>query len=80
MGRRRLDDDNCDRVIKKPRGEFFPHGGNRRSEEVWNDHEDPSNRRRHHGTDPLKDGYDPGENEDPTREENKEDIQNDIPI
>jgi hypothetical protein len=49
-------------IIRKKRSEFFPHRGNRNSERHWNDHTNPLNIRRHHGTDPLKDGFDPQEN------------------
>lgn len=49
-------------IIRKPRSAFFPHGGNRNSEKHWNDKDNPMNRRRHHGTDPLRDGFDPGDN------------------
>lgn len=49
-------------IERKPRpSKRFPHGGGINSERHWNDHKNPLNRRRHHGTDPLKDGFDPGE-------------------
>lgn len=65
-------------IVKEKRKKFFPHGGGRNSETHWNDHENPLNRRRHHGTDPLKDGYDPGE--DPLDPYVEEEPDSDIPI
>jgi len=62
-------------IIKKPRGRFFPHGGDRRT---WNDIEDPLNNRRMR-TDPLKDGYDPPD-EDPIVEDGPAINTPDIPI
>jgi hypothetical protein len=66
MGRRNC----CGPVIRRPKNRFFPHGGNKNSEKQWNDPENPLNLRRFHGTDPLEDGFDPGENpcsDHPTR-------------
>ena len=48
-------------IIKRNKREFFPHGGDRRSETHWNDTRNRLNRRRFR-SDPLKDGWDPGEN------------------
>ena len=55
---------NDDIIRKKDKRKFFPHGGNRRSETHWNDTRNKFNKRRFR-SDPLKDGYDPGE--DPTK-------------
>lgn len=44
------------------RDQAFPLGGDRRSQVYVNDETLEENRRRLHGTDPLKDGWDPGEN------------------
>jgi hypothetical protein len=66
-----------DVIIKKPSGEFFPHKGDRRSEKHWNDPGNRLNRRRFR-VDPLKDGYDSGE--DPTREDGPAPKKPEIPI
>lgn len=64
-------------IRKKNKREFFPHGGNRRSERHWNDASNVLNRRRLR-IDPLKDGYDSGE--DPTKEKGPDPKKPDIPI
>lgn len=51
-------------IIKEDKDEFFPHGGDRRSEVHWNDTRNKLNTRRFR-VDPLKDGWDP--QEDPIR-------------
>jgi hypothetical protein len=69
---------NCDPFIKKRRDAFFPNGGNRNSQRHQNDHTLEENRRKHHGTDPLKPGHDPGD--DPCEDGNREKKKSDIPI
>jgi len=64
-------------VIRKPTGEFFPHGGNRSSEKHWNDTRSRFNRRRFRA-DPLKDGWD--SQEDPVRKDGPDPNKPDIPI
>ena len=64
-------------IERKPRREFFPHGGDRNSERHWNDVGDPLNRRRFR-SDPLKDGFDPGE--DPVNPSGPNPKKPDIPI
>lgn len=50
-------------IIRKRKSEFFPGGGSRTSQKIINDVKDELvNKRRFHGTDPLKDGFDPQEN------------------
>lgn len=68
---------NRDPIVKSPRGRFFPHGGGRRSERHQNDHNNKLNRRRLR-IDPLKDGYDAGE--DPTKVNGPKPKIPDIPI
>lgn len=53
-----------------PKKKHFPFDGTRNSQKHVNDHKLVENRRRLHGTDPLKDGFDPGE--DPIRREHKD--------
>lgn len=65
-------------IVKKRRNKFFPHDGDKNSEKIQNDHEHPLNTRRFHGTDPLKDGFDPGE--DPLDLEGEEEFDPDIPF
>jgi len=64
-------------IVRKRRGDFFPHGGNRRSEQHVNDTADPLNKRRFR-SDPLKDGFD--SQEDPMRPEGPSPKKPDIPI
>lgn len=64
-------------IVRKRSGEFFPHGGTRRSETHWNDETDSLNKRRLR-IDPLKDGFDPGEN--PERPQGPAPKKPDIPI
>jgi len=52
-------------IERRSRRKHFPFDGGRNSQLFVNDHRLIENRRRHHGTDPLKDGWDPGE--DPVR-------------
>jgi len=49
-------------IERKPRTSFFPFGGNRNSQRHVNAYGSRENRRHQHGTDPLKDGFDPQEN------------------
>lgn len=69
---------SCYSIVKKRRNEFFPNGGNRNSQKFKNDHTLPENRRRLRNTDPLKPGFDPGD--DPCSEGNREKKKSDIPI
>ena len=66
-----------DIIFRKPKKRFFPHGGDRRSEQHWNDVDDSLNRRRFRA-DPLKDGYDLPE--DPTKKDGPDPKKPDIPI
>ena len=65
-------------IRKKKKSEFFPNGGRRTSQRFVNDHTLDENRRKHHGTDPLKPGWEPGD--DPLDEGNKEKVKSDLPI
>jgi hypothetical protein len=67
-----------DPIVRRKRSEFFPNGGSRNSQKFVNDHTLPENRRRHHGTDPLKPGHDPGD--DPFSNGDSEKVKSDIPI
>jgi len=64
-------------IVKTPQGQFFPHKGNKRSEKHWNDPANKLNRRRFR-VDPLKDGYDAGE--DPLQTKGPDPKKSDIPI
>lgn len=66
-----------DVIVKVSQGAFFPHKGNKRSEKHWNDMANELNRRRFR-VDPLKDGYDAGE--DPTKTKGPDPKKSDIPI
>jgi hypothetical protein len=65
-------------IRKKKKNEFFPNGGRRSSQRFVNDHTLDENRRRHHGTDPLKPGHDTGD--DPCDDGDKEKVKSDLPI
>lgn len=64
-------------IIRKRKADRFPLGGERRSQTHVNDNKRDENKRRHHGTDPLKDGWDTGE--DPVKDK-KPRPEVDIPI
>lgn len=60
-------------IVRRRRGEFFPHGGKRNSERHWNDESDRLNQRRLR-IDPLRDGHDPGEHPNKPPSPKKPDI------
>lgn len=64
-------------IIRKKKKDFFPLGGDRRSQTFVNDPCLPENRRRMR-VDPLRDGWDPGE--DPVRRARRRPNDSDIPI